>query len=98
MFLVFGIKFKSETIPYTKVQKLICAHCKKESPFIRVRGKKYICLYFLPLIPIGKEVEVIRCGSCKTLFDLPENWDFEDEKKQATVAEDYIKLLIKDKK
>ena len=95
----FSTKFRGEVVPYTKIQKLTCPRCKKEAPFMRMRGRLFFHINLIPLFPIEmKEAEVLQCGNCKEDFSLPDGWDFDAERKQMTVIEDYAKLLIKDRR
>lgn len=95
MITVFGIRLKGKVIPLTKVRKFLCSSCKKEASFVRMRERRFFHLYFISLIPIEKEEEVIQCGNCKTLYRLPDNWDFDAEITEANIVEKYFQAIGK---
>ncbi|MBU6427109.1 zinc-ribbon domain-containing protein [Patescibacteria group bacterium] len=93
MFAIFGSEFKGETIPFTKVQKMFCEYCRKEQPFSRVKGKMYFHIFFVPLYPVGGEIDGLQCLECKNTVSLPANFDFQKEKDEILNAEKVFNAL-----
>lgn len=49
-----------------------CAHCGKAGPLESYDGRKWGHLYFIPIIPEGGRVRVLReCGRCNTGAHIP---------------------------
>jgi len=91
--ILFGISFDGESVPFTKVQKLICPDCKKEAMFTRLKGKRFFHVFFLKLFPVGDDLEVIQCGRCKRVSELPSNWNLEDEAATTRKIEEMFNTL-----
>jgi hypothetical protein len=48
--------------------RFFCPHCRQEAPYHAMRVSKYFTLYFIPLFPIQKLGEYVRCVLCQTNF------------------------------
>ena len=46
----------------------ICNHCGELVSMQSVRHKRYLTLFFVPLIPLEKGRAAMQCPNCKTLF------------------------------
>ncbi len=95
MFAIFGEKFVNEEVPYAKVQKATCPHCKKEAPLIRVRGRRYFQMFFISLFPTSDTKECFKCGYCNAVYEVPKDWDFDLERANGKQVEKLIENFLK---
>jgi hypothetical protein len=45
-----------------------CPHCGQVALFTPRTSRNYIHVFWLPIIPIGKERPIIECNNCKARF------------------------------
>ncbi len=64
--LIFGTGPRRERVDEGD---FFCPHCQADRRYDRVRVRNFFRLYFVPLIPIGDEHEIIVCQTCGTGFD-----------------------------
>ena len=46
-----------------------CPHCGGDREYEHRAGRRFFTLFFLPVIPLDKVGEVVRCRTCRTRFD-----------------------------
>lgn len=65
MFVIFGIKSRKKTIEQGRF------HCPNEGgtrPFRHQQARRWFSLFFIPLIPLGKQGEWVQCLSCGATY------------------------------
>ncbi len=45
-----------------------CPHCRRDSSYTRKRLTRFFTLYFIPVIPLGKIGELVRCDTCGSTY------------------------------
>ncbi|HXC81905.1 MAG TPA: zinc-ribbon domain-containing protein [Trebonia sp.] len=65
MFFIFGSRYYFWTTNQGTFQ---CPKCQASQPYRHRKGRKFIHLFFIPLIPISATTEHIKCGGCKTRY------------------------------
>ncbi|GEM_PF-2098408 len=66
MLIIFGTKSYGKII---KKGSFNCFRCSNERNYNLIRYKKHFALFFIPLIPLGNNGDILECESCKTQFD-----------------------------
>lgn len=46
-----------------------CPTCGGDRPYRHKAGRRWFTLFFLPVIPLGRVGEMVRCGTCRTRYD-----------------------------
>lgn len=65
--IIFGTKYKYKQLGKGK---FLCPHCQTERIYERLQMTNYLALYFIPIFPIQKGQEIIRCTVCQNDFSL----------------------------
>ncbi|MBO0837911.1 MAG: zinc-ribbon domain-containing protein [Actinobacteria bacterium] len=65
MFIIFGSRYYFRT---TGQGTFLCPQCQTSQPYRYRRGRRFIHVFFIPLIPISGATEHVKCGGCKTRF------------------------------
>lgn len=65
MFVIFGLSPKSKTIGQGIFQ---CPRCRSAQGYKLQKRKQCISLFFIPLIPIKRLEDLVKCNQCKTQF------------------------------
>lgn len=68
MLLVFGLTVCFRTVGEGMFH---CPSCGGDRRYRRRRGRRWITLFFLPVIPLGGLGEAVECRSCRTRFNVP---------------------------
>lgn len=61
MIFIFGTDYRFNTVGTGQFQ---CPVCGENTTYERQRGRRYVTIYFLPIIPFGDEKDIIRCTNC----------------------------------
>ena len=69
-----------------------CPKCDGRAPYQRKSVRRFFTLYFIPLIPLDKAGEFIRCGKCRT--DFNDNVLNQDPDKQAAALGTLVKVAL----
>jgi len=57
-------------IPFTRAKgEFYCPRCRTTKPFRDRHVRRFLTLYFIPLIPLDKIEEFVECGGCKEHFN-----------------------------
>jgi len=65
MFIIWGLRVVYHTI----AQGLFfCRKCGGDRDYRRRAGRRFITVFFVPLIPLNKTGEHVRCTTCKTRY------------------------------
>lgn len=67
MLLVFGLSVYFRTIGEGMFH---CPSCGGDRRYRRRAGRRWISVFFLPVIPLGRIGEAVECRSCKTRFTV----------------------------
>src|SRR5215467_12424452 len=65
MFLIFGLRVYFRTIGEGTFH---CQRCGGDRPYRHRTGRRWIHLFFIPVIPLGKAGEFIQCAQCGTRY------------------------------
>jgi hypothetical protein len=63
--VIFGIKNVSRKLA---AGIFSCPQCRHDTPYTLKKVSRYITLYFIPLIPLGKVGEIVQCDECGSEF------------------------------
>ncbi len=56
-------------IPFTRDKgTFYCPRCRADVPYRGRHVRRFLTLYFIPLIPLDKMEEYVECGQCKNRF------------------------------
>jgi hypothetical protein len=66
MLILFGATEKSERIGGGTFH---CPVCKSSQRYERMQGRRHFTLFFIPVLPLDRTGEYIRCEHCKARFD-----------------------------
>lgn len=66
MIFIAGSKYRYKTIGDGQ---FTCPRCGEATTYERQEGRQYLTLYFVPLVPVSKPHEIIRCTNCGATFD-----------------------------
>ncbi|GAA0968175.1 TerB family tellurite resistance protein [Actinocorallia libanotica] len=67
MFLVFGLTVCFRTMGEGTFH---CPSCGGDRRYRRRRGKRWVTLFFLPVVPLRGLGEAVECRSCRTRFNV----------------------------
>ncbi|MDX1622291.1 MAG: hypothetical protein R3320_14945 [Nitriliruptorales bacterium] len=65
MFVIFGMKTRDKTVDEGQF------HCPNEGgtrPYEHKQARRWFSLFFIPLIPLDKQGERVRCRSCGAIY------------------------------
>jgi hypothetical protein len=65
MFFIFGSRYYWWTVSKGTFQ---CPNCQVPREYRLRKGRRFIHLFFIPLIPISAASEHVRCGTCKKRY------------------------------
>jgi len=65
MFLIFGLRVYFRTIGEGTFH---CQRCGGDRPYRHRTGRRWIHLFFIPVIPLDKAGEFIQCAQCGTRY------------------------------
>lgn len=65
MFILFGTRYYFWTTNQGRFQ---CSQCHANRPYRHRKGRRFIHVFYIPLIPISASTEHVRCGGCKTRY------------------------------
>jgi len=65
MFLIFGLRVYFRTIGQGTFH---CQRCGGDRPYRHRTGRRWIHLFFIPVIPLHKAGEFIQCAQCGTRY------------------------------
>jgi hypothetical protein len=65
MFILWGTRYYYWTTSRGTFQ---CPNCQATEPYRHRKGRRFIHVFYLPLIPISAMKEHIKCGGCKTRY------------------------------
>jgi hypothetical protein len=65
MFIIFGSRFYFWT---TNRGTFLCPKCRASQSYRHRKGRRFIHVFYIPLIPISASAEHIKCDGCKTRF------------------------------
>jgi predicted RNA-binding Zn-ribbon protein involved in translation (DUF1610 family) len=65
MFFIFGSRFYYWTTGQGSFQ---CPKCQTTRTYKLRKGRRFVHLFYVPLIPISASREHVRCTSCKTRY------------------------------
>ena len=68
MFIIFGTRQVARDVRDAPPVRQICPKCSLLSDLILQRISLYFSLFFIPIIPISKGEEVLRCNRCRGMF------------------------------
>lgn len=66
MFIVYGVRGNIVEKSYHKKQ--LCKSCKCETEFSIIVRAKYFHIFWIPILPSGKDVK-LQCNKCKKVYD-----------------------------
>lgn len=65
MLIIFGTRYYFRT---TATGTFLCPTCQASQPYRHRKGRRFIHVFYIPLIPISAAAEHLRCDRCKTRF------------------------------
>lgn len=65
MFIIFGSRYYFRTVGQGTFQ---CPKCQASENYRQRKGRKFIHVFYIPLIPISGAAEHVRCDQCKTRY------------------------------
>ncbi|HEV7930931.1 MAG TPA: TerB family tellurite resistance protein [Actinomadura sp.] len=68
MLLVFGLSVFFRTVGQGVFH---CPHCGGDRPYRRRIGRRWVTLFFLPVVPLRRVGEAVECRTCHTRFGVP---------------------------
>jgi hypothetical protein len=68
VFFLFGLHTYFRTISRGQ---FTCPKCAQPQQYRLRRGRRFFTVFFLPLIPVSRPREHVRCENCKTRY-LPD--------------------------
>ncbi len=66
LFIIFGTKVRQQIIGEGQ---FYCPKCQSQRAYIHKKASRYLSLYFIPIIPMGKLGEFVECQTCGTTFE-----------------------------
>jgi len=73
--------------------QFFCPRCDAEQQYKHIEVKQYFTLYFIPLIPMGKQGEFIECSTCAGTF-APEILTYDPEVEKAKTTATFRRLCV----
>ena len=65
MFLIFGLRVYYRTIGQGTFH---CQRCGGDRPYRLRGGRRWLHIFFIPLIPLGQAGEHVQCDNCRTRY------------------------------
>ena len=65
MFFIVGLKSRTSTVDTGMFR---CPNEGGDRPYRHLRARRWITVFFLPLVPLGTQGERVVCGSCGTSY------------------------------
>jgi hypothetical protein len=65
MFFIVGLRMRHSTVDRGTFG---CPNERGDRPYDRVRARRWFTVFFLPLIPLGRGGEWVRCRSCGATY------------------------------
>jgi len=65
MFLIFGVRVYYRTVGQGTFH---CQRCGGDRPYRRRSGWRFIHVFFIPIVPLGKVGEHVQCTVCRTRY------------------------------
>lgn len=65
MFVLFGLKTRQKVVDRGTF------HCPNEDatrPYHHVRARRWFTLFFIPVLPLDRQGELVRCQSCGATY------------------------------
>lgn len=65
MFVLFGLKTRQKAVDRGRF------HCPNEGatrPYQHVQARRWFTLFFLPVLPLDRQGEAVRCQSCGATY------------------------------
>jgi tetratricopeptide (TPR) repeat protein len=69
MFIIYGSRFYSRK--NVKTRTGVCRHCGRTNKLQSFEGYRFGHLYFIPIIPLGREQAIEMCSSCERYLSVP---------------------------
>ncbi len=66
MFIIFGTSNKKAVLARGRFH---CPNCRAETSYEHIEERPHFSLFFIPLIPLGKGADYVRCTSCNSLYE-----------------------------
>lgn len=66
MFLLFGLTTRYTTLEQGQFD---CPNEGGVRPYRRERSRRWFTLFFIPLVPLGRGDQWVRCGSCDVTYN-----------------------------
>ncbi len=76
--IIFGTRGIKSTI---KTGSFLCPQCNQTKPFKHRKVTRFFTLYFIPVIPLGKNGEYVECEECRGTF-VPRMLDYSNAGKE----------------
>ncbi|WP_460371000.1 hypothetical protein, partial [Actinocorallia lasiicapitis] len=67
MLLILGLSVVFRTVGEGAFH---CQSCGGDRRYRRRAARRYLAVFFLPLVPLGRLGEIVECGSCRKRFPL----------------------------
>jgi len=65
MLIIFGTRYYFWTTSKGTFQ---CPKCQGSLPYRHRKGRRFIHVFYIPLIPISASAEHVKCEGCKTRY------------------------------
>lgn len=65
MFFILGMTSRHRTV---ESGRFTCPNEGQSRPFQHEQARRWFTLFFIPLIPLGKQSEWVRCQSCGATY------------------------------
>lgn len=65
MFFIVGIRSRRTTVGTGRFR---CPNEGGDRPYHHVRARRWLTLFFIPLIPLGTQAEWVRCDGCGATY------------------------------
>ena len=65
MLIIFGTRYYFRT---TGTGTFQCPKCQGSQPYRHRKGRRFVHVFYIPLIPISAAAEHVRCDGCKTRY------------------------------
>jgi len=73
MFIIFGTRQVARDVKNELPVRQVCPKCSLLSEMRLQRQASYFTLFFIPLFPISKSEEIVKCGRCNAAFYRNQN-------------------------
>ena len=58
-------------IPLTKSRgEFFCPNCQRDTEYLLKKRKRFLAVYFIPLIPLSDVDEYVKCATCRQKFGV----------------------------